>query len=83
MAIKITDKTSEGSSPVQWGHLRREAAALYRCRHPSLIKCIEFHETADIMFMVTEFCAGGDLQSSMEMHGLLALDEDRIHEIAV
>ena len=63
VAIKVLDKTSDdsGSGPKDWINLRKEAATLYRCKHPSLIKCIEFHETADIMYLVTEFCAGGDL----------------------
>ena len=63
VAIKVLDKTSDdaGSGPRDWENLRVEAATLYRCKYPSLIKCIEFHETSDIMYLVTEFCAGGDL----------------------
>ena len=67
VAIKVADKTSDDSSIKEWSNLRSEAATLYRCRHPSLVKCIEFHETVDIMFMITEFCAGGDLPSYMAM----------------
>ena len=84
VAIKVIDKDTDGDSDLaHLQNLRVEASTLYRCRHPNIVRCIEFHEADDMMFMVTDFCTGGDLQTYMNKHELEVLSEDRLHAIAV
>ena len=56
VAVKVADKQNAISK------LKYEASILYKCRHAHIAKCIEVLETEDSVYMVTEFCQGGDLQ---------------------
>lgn len=64
-------------------NLRNEAATLYRCKHPSIIRCIEFVDLEDLMFLVMEYKRGSDILKCMERQNLVTLDEERLHSMAV
>ena len=61
--------------------LKSEAAILYRCRHNSIIKCIESFETKESISMVTESCEGGDLWTYMMNRNIVTFNENRLREI--
>ena len=63
--------------------MRNEASKLYRCKHASIIKCIEFVETDSIMFLVMDYYEGSDIQRSMERRNISRLDEERLQNIAI
>ena len=62
--------------------LKSEANTLYRCRHPSVIKCIEFFETDESFSMVTESYEGGDLWTYMTNRNIVTFNENILREIA-
>ena len=57
VAVKVADKQNAAIFK-----LKNEASILYKCRHPNIVRCLEVFETEENMYMVTEFCQGGDLQ---------------------
>ena len=61
-----------------------EAKILYKCSHEIIIKCVEVFESSRHIYMVTEFCQGGDLQifnSKRSKRGILA--EKEVKRLAV
>ena len=62
--------------------MRNEALSLYRCKHSSIIKCIEFVETDKSMLLVLEYYKGSDIQRSMERRNIRRIDEVRLRKIA-
>ena len=58
-----------------------EAKILYKCSHDVIIKCVEVFESSQYIYMVTEFCHGGDLQiynSRRSKQGVLEESEVKV-----
>ena len=49
-------------------YLENELALLKEINHPNIVKLIEIQETFDYYHIITEYCNGGDLSSSLEKY---------------
>ena len=49
-------------------YLENELALLKEINHPNIVKLIEIQETSDYYHIITEYCNGGDLSSSLEKY---------------
>ena len=59
VAVKVADKKKLDQNAIS--QFKYEASLLYKCRHPHIVKCLEVFESDENIYMVTEFCQGGDL----------------------
>ena len=59
VAVKVSSKKRLSDSAIS--QFKYEASILYKCRHRQIIQVLEVFETDDHIYMVTEFCEGGDL----------------------
>ena len=60
VAVKVADKKKLDENTLS--QFKYEASVLYKSRHPYIVKCLEVFESDENIYMVTEFCQGGDLQ---------------------
>jgi serine/threonine protein kinase len=51
--------------------LDNEIEILKTLDHPNVIKCFEVYKTPTHCFIITEYCAGGDLLSYLSRRGKL------------
>lgn len=49
--------------------LESEIAILKRANHPNIIKLLEIVQSSDRIFLIMEYCAGGDLSAYIRQHG--------------
>ncbi len=61
VAVKIMDKAQIFSEPLNLNRIQREIAILKIVRHNNIIKLYELMETPDKIYMVMEYCNGGEL----------------------
>ena len=61
VAVKIMDKAQIFSEPLNLNRIQREIAILKLVRHNNIIKLYELMETPDKIYMVMEYCNGGEL----------------------
>ena len=61
VAVKIMDKAQIFSEPLNLTRIQREIAILKIVRHNNIIKLYELIETPDKIYMVMEYCNGGEL----------------------
>ena len=61
MAIKVIDKKRAKADPYVRKNLRREGRLLQQIRHQHVVQLMEVLETEHSYYLVTEYCAGGDL----------------------
>ena len=64
VAIKIMKKSSMDSSDLEL--VRTEIEILKICQHPNIIRLYNVFENADYMYIIMEYCSGGDLFSYLE-----------------
>jgi calcium-dependent protein kinase len=64
VAIKIMKKSSMDSSDLEL--VRTEIEILKVCQHPNIIRLYNVFENADYMYIIMEYCSGGDLFSYLE-----------------
>ena len=64
VAIKIMKKNSMDSSDLEL--VRTEIEILKICQHPNIIRLYNVFENADYMYIIMEYCSGGDLFSYLE-----------------
>ena len=64
VAIKIMKKSSMDSSDLEL--VRTEIEILKICQHPNIIRLYNVFENADYMYIIMEYCSGGDLFSFLE-----------------
>ena len=57
---------------------RLEGPTVLKCSSPQIVKCIEWFETTEFIFVVTEYCPGGDLQMYLESRKLNYLPEHTV-----
>ena len=70
VAIKIYSKESKSASVGRTEGLRRESDLLRMMNHSHILKHIEYKESATYIFIVMEYCNGGDIVSYMEMRNI-------------
>ena len=61
VAIKIMKKSSMDSSDLEL--VRTEIEILKICQHPNIIRLIQVFENSDYLYIITEYCSGGDFFS--------------------
>jgi calcium-dependent protein kinase len=64
VAIKIMKKSSMDSSDLEL--VRTEIETLKICQHPNIIRLYNVFENADYLYIIMEYCSGGDLFSYLE-----------------
>ena len=64
VAIKIMKKSSMDSSDL--GLVRTEIEILKVCQHPNIIRLYNVFENVDYLYIIMEYCSGGDLFSYLE-----------------
>ena len=61
VAVKIMDKAQIFSEPLNLNRIQREIAILKIVRHKNIIKLYELMETPNKIYLVMEYCNGGEL----------------------
>ena len=61
VAVKIMDKEQIFSEPLNLNRIQREIAILKIVRHKNIIKLYELMETPNKIYLVMEYCNGGEL----------------------
>ena len=61
VAVKIMDKVQIFSEPLNLNRIQREIAILKIVRHKNIIKLYELMETPNKIYLVMEYCNGGEL----------------------
>ncbi|KAK7381941.1 hypothetical protein VNO80_00517 [Phaseolus coccineus] len=67
VAIKEIDHRQ--LSPKVKEHLLKEISILSTIRHPNIVRLFETIQTNDRIYLVLEYCAGGDLAAYIHRHG--------------
>eukprot|EP01134_Creolimax_fragrantissima_P004284 CFRG4284T1 len=75
VAIKCIDKTS--LSPTTLSKLFREVRIMKMLEHPNIIKLYEVIDTPSVLYLVMEFCSGGELFDYLVAHGKMKEKEAR------
>ena len=64
VAIKIMDKSKMDTSDI--GLVRTEIEILKICQHPNIIRLYDIFENVDYLYIIMEYCPGGDLFGYLE-----------------
>ena len=64
VAIKIMNKKKMDSSDIEL--MRTEIEILKICQHPNIIRLYDIFENIDYIYIIMEYCPGGDLFSYLE-----------------
>ena len=67
-ATKTIKKRIYAKNEKAKNYLENELALLKEINHPNIVKLIEIQETSDYYHIITEYCNGGDLSSSLEKY---------------
>ena len=78
VAVKIMNKNNMDSSDLEL--VRTEIEILKICQHPYIIKLYDVFENVDYIYIIMEFCSGGDLFSYLKKRNY-QLKEEKVVEI--
>ena len=67
VAIKIMSKKDMNTQDLEL--VKTEIEILKVCQHPYIIRLIDVFENVDFVYVIMEFCSGGDLFSHIEKRG--------------
>lgn len=70
IAVKVVELTKI-KNEVQRHLLNNEMRALRKLDHPHIIRCLDILMTKNNIYIVTEFCRGGDMIGLIKQHGRL------------
>jgi calcium-dependent protein kinase len=76
-AIKKINKTEVGTNELEL--LRREIDVLREVDHPNIIKFYDTYEDSSHIFIVMEYCSGGELFTKITNNGCLNESEARVY----
>ena len=69
-ALKEISKEKIGSSEENEEELRNEIEVLKNLDHPNIMKIFEFFEDENNIYLIAEFCGGGDIAGLMDKYGV-------------
>lgn len=72
-AIKSVDKSHKRK-------VQQEVKTLHSLDHPNILKYHDWYETSAHLWLILEYCVGGDLMTLLQQDG--QLPEDSIHDLA-
>lgn len=49
--------------------VRQEVAVLHKLSHPNILRFVSWYESRNHLWMIVEFCAGGDLRAALNSDG--------------
>ncbi|KAJ3087093.1 Serine/threonine-protein kinase par-1 [Quaeritorhiza haematococci] len=75
VAIKVIDKTQLDEKKLS--KLNREVRIMKMLHHPHIVKLYEVIETKSTVFLVMEYCSGGELYDYLVVHGKMKEKEAR------
>ena len=75
VAVKIMNKNNMDSSDLEL--VRTEIEILKICQHPYIIKLYDIFENVDYIYIIMEYCPGGDLFSYLKQRNF-QLKEDKV-----
>ena len=78
VAIKIMNKKNMDTSDLEL--VRTEIEILKICQHPNIIRLYDVFENPDYIYIIMEYCKGGDLFGYLESRGF-RIPEDRVSKI--
>ena len=78
VAVKIMNKNNMDSSDLEL--VRTEIEILKICQHPYIIKLYDIFENVDYIYIIMEYCSGGDLFSDIKKRNY-QLKEEKVVEI--
>ena len=78
VAVKIMNKNTMDSSDLEL--VRTEIEILKICQHPYIIKLYDIFENVDYIYIIMEYCSGGDLFSFIKKRNY-QLKEEKVVEI--
>eukprot|EP00914_Ancora_sagittata_P032769 GHVO01066165.1.p1 GENE.GHVO01066165.1~~GHVO01066165.1.p1 ORF type:complete len:380 (+),score=48.67 GHVO01066165.1:24-1163(+) len=70
-SLKSFDRSNKKNDDEAWTLFRREMAIHLYCDHPNIARLIAVYEEPRMTYAVMEFCAGSDLQQTLESTGPL------------
>ena len=73
VAVKIMNKNNMDSSDLEL--VRTEIEILKICQHPYIIKLYDIFENLDYIYIIMEYCSGGDLFSFIKMRNYMLKEE--------
>ena len=73
VAVKIMNKNNMDSSDLEL--VRTEIEILKICQHPYIIKLYDIFENIDYIYIIMEFCSGGDLFSFIKKRNFMLKEE--------
>ena len=78
-AIKSVNKSRIASSQTDIRHTKAERDVLVRTDHPFIVKLHYAFETSSRLYLVQEFCRGGELFRRMEVERMMLEDHARFY----
>ena len=78
-AIKSVNKSRIASSQTDIRHTKAERDVLVKTEHPFIVKLHYAFETAKRLYLVQEFCRGGELFRRMEVERMMLEDHARFY----
>ena len=73
VAVKIMNKNNMDSSDLEL--VRTEIEILKICQHPYIIKLYDIFENIDYIYIIMEYCSGGDLFSFIQKRNFMLKEE--------
>ena len=73
VAIKVMNKNNMDSSDLEL--VRTEIEILKICQHPYIIKLYDIFENLDYIYIIMEYCPGGDLFSYLQKRNFILKEE--------
>lgn len=74
-AVKIYSKTDSKSSKKRTEGLRKESDILRSLRHPFILSFLEYKESSTHIFIIMEYCNGGDVLKFLARNSLRPANE--------
>ena len=75
VAVKVMNKNNMDSSDLEL--VRTEIEILKICQHPYIIKLYDIFENVDYIYIIMEYCPGGDLFSYLQKRHFI-LEEEKV-----
>lgn len=71
-AMKVIYKSKLCSQQIDRNHMLKEFELMRELDHPNILKCFEIFEDADKIYLITEYCEGGNLHDKLVKESILS-----------